>query len=138
MGGVFRLGFVVSEEELLLGQVSLALLGLSSALYVVFLQTGRSSDGPESGIAHHIWAGPHNSPSKLRFLSPSEEKRRGFDVSGRMEVGRVMRRACEPLLLTRYNLRSAAINFWRRYVPFIQRCGVDRTAIVFSRIFRQE
>ena len=60
MGRVFRLGFVVSEDELLLGQVSLTSLGLSSASHVVFLQTGRSSDGPESGIAHHIWAGPHN------------------------------------------------------------------------------
>ena len=60
VGRVFRLGFVMSEEELLLGQVSLASLGLSSASYVVFLQTGRSSDGPESGIAHHTWAGPHN------------------------------------------------------------------------------
>ena len=90
MGRVFRLGFVVSEEELLLGQVSLASLGLSSASHVVFLQIGRSSDRPESGIAHHIWAGPHNSPSKLRFLSPSEEKKRGFDVSGRREVGRVV------------------------------------------------
>ena len=90
MGRVFRLGFVVFEEELLLGKVSLASSGLSSASYVVFLQTGRSSDGPESGMAHHIWAGPHNSPSKLRFLSPSEGKRRGFDVSGRMEVGRVI------------------------------------------------
>ena len=60
MGRVFRLGFVMSEEELLLGQVSLALLGLSNTSCVVFLRTGRSSDGPESGIAHHIWAGPHN------------------------------------------------------------------------------
>ena len=90
MGGVLCLGFVVSEDELLLGQVSVTSLGLSSASHVVFLQTGRSSDGPESGIAHHIWAGPHNSPSKLRFLSPSEGKRRGFDVSGSMEVGRVV------------------------------------------------
>ena len=54
MGRVPRLGFVMSEEELLLGQVSLALLGLGNASYVVFLRTGRSSDGPESGIAHHI------------------------------------------------------------------------------------
>ena len=60
MGRVFRLGFVMSEEGLLLGQVSLVLLGLSNASHVVFLWTGRSSDGPESGIAHHIWAGPHN------------------------------------------------------------------------------
>ena len=74
MGRVPRLGFVMSEEELLLGQVSLALLGLSNASYVVFLQTGRSSDGLEFGIAHYFWVGPHNSPSKLRFLFPSEEK----------------------------------------------------------------
>ena len=59
MGRVFCLGFVVSEDELLLGQVSVTSLGLSSASHVVFLQTRRSSDGPESGIAHHIWAGPH-------------------------------------------------------------------------------
>ena len=64
----------MSEEELLLGQVSLALLGLSNALYVISLWTGRSSDGPEFGLAHYFWAEPHNSPSKLRFLSPSEEK----------------------------------------------------------------
>ena len=37
LGRVPRLGFVMSEEELLLGQVSLALLGLSNASYVVFL-----------------------------------------------------------------------------------------------------
>ena len=59
VGRVPRLSFVMSEEELLLGQVSLALLGLSNASYVVFLRTGRSSDGLESGIAHYIWAGPH-------------------------------------------------------------------------------
>ena len=59
MGRVPRLGFVTSEEELLLGQVSLALLGLSNASYVVFLRTGRSSDGPEFGITHYFWAGPH-------------------------------------------------------------------------------
>ena len=59
LGRVPRLGFVMSEEELLLGQVSLALLGLSNASYVVSLRTGRSSDGPEFGIAHYFWAGPH-------------------------------------------------------------------------------
>ena len=37
VGQVLRLGFVTSEEELLLGQVSLALLGLSEALYVISL-----------------------------------------------------------------------------------------------------
>ena len=46
----------------------------TNALSVVSLRTGRSSDGPEFGLAHYFWAGPHNSPSKLRFLSPSEEK----------------------------------------------------------------
>ena len=60
LGQVLRLGFVMSEEELLLGQVSLALLGLSNALSVVSLRTGRSSDGPEFGLAHYFWAGPHN------------------------------------------------------------------------------
>ena len=74
MGRVPRLGFVMSEEELLLGQVSWALLGSSNASYVVSLWKGRSSDGPGFGIAHYFWAGPHNSPSKLQFLSPSEEK----------------------------------------------------------------
>ena len=62
MGQVLRLDFVTSEEELLLGQVSLALLGLSNALYVISLWTGRSSDGPEFGLAHYFWVGPHNSP----------------------------------------------------------------------------
>ena len=33
---------------------------LSNASYVVSLRTGRSSDGPEFGIAHYFWAGPHN------------------------------------------------------------------------------
>ena len=74
LGRVPHLGFVMFEEKLLLGQVSLPLLGLSNASYVVSLRTGRSSDGLEFGIAHYFWAGPHNSPSKLRFLSPSEEK----------------------------------------------------------------
>ena len=60
MGRVPRLGFMMSEEELLLRQVSLALLGLSNASYVVSLRTGRSSVGPEFGIAHYFWAGPHN------------------------------------------------------------------------------
>ena len=46
----------------------------TNALSVVSLRTGRSSEGPEIGLAHYFWAGPHNSPSKLRFLSPSEEK----------------------------------------------------------------
>ena len=59
LGRVPRLGFVVSEEELLLGQISLSLSGLSNASYVVSLWTGRSSDGPEFGIAHYLWAGPH-------------------------------------------------------------------------------
>ena len=59
LGRVPRLGFVMSEEELLLGQVSLPLLGLSNALYVASLRTGRSSVGPEFGIAHYFWAGPH-------------------------------------------------------------------------------
>ena len=54
LGRVPRLGFVVSEEELLLGQVSLTLSGLSNASYAVSLQTGRSSDGSEFGIAHYF------------------------------------------------------------------------------------
>ena len=74
LGRVSRLGFVMSEEDLLLGQVSWALLGLSNASCVVPLRIGRSSDGPGFGIAHYFLAGPHNSPSKLRFLSLSEEK----------------------------------------------------------------
>ena len=60
LGRVPRLDFVMSEEELLLGQVSLALSGLSNASYVVSLRTGRSSYGPEFGKAHYFWAGPHN------------------------------------------------------------------------------
>ena len=64
LGRVPRLGFVMSEEELILGQVSLALLGLSNASYVVSLWTGRSSVGPEFGIAHYFWAGPHKVISK--------------------------------------------------------------------------
>ena len=60
LGRVLRLGFVVSEEDLLLGKVSWALLGLSNASCVVPLRIGRSSDGPGFGIAHYSWAGPHN------------------------------------------------------------------------------
>ena len=66
LGRVPRLGFVVSEEELLLGQVSLALSELSNASYAVSLWTGRSSDGPEFGIAHYFWAGPYNSFNNFR------------------------------------------------------------------------
>ena len=50
LGRVPRLDFVMSEEELLLGQVSLALLGLSNALSVLSLRTVHSSDGPELGL----------------------------------------------------------------------------------------
>ena len=35
------------------------LSGLGSTSYVVSLWAGRSSDGPEFGIAHYLWAGPH-------------------------------------------------------------------------------
>ena len=59
LGRVPRLDFVTSEEELLLGQVTLPLLGLNNASYVVSLRIGRSSDGPGFGIAHYFWAGPH-------------------------------------------------------------------------------
>ena len=59
VGRVLGLGFITSEEELLLGQVSLTLLGLSGVLYVVSPWTRRSSDGPEFGLAHYFWAGPH-------------------------------------------------------------------------------
>ena len=31
----------------------------TNALSVVSLRTGRSSDGPEFGLAHYFWAGPH-------------------------------------------------------------------------------
>ena len=60
LGRVPRLGFVMSEEELLLGQVSLPLLGLNNASHVASFRTGRSSDGPEFGIAHYFWAEPYN------------------------------------------------------------------------------
>ena len=49
----------MSEEDLLLEQVSWALLGLSNVSCVVPLRIGRSSDGPGFGIAHYFWAGPH-------------------------------------------------------------------------------
>ena len=32
----------------------------TNALSVVSLWTGRSSEGPEFGLAHYFWAGPHN------------------------------------------------------------------------------
>ena len=54
LGRVPRLDFVMSDEELLLGQVSLALLGLNNALSVISPRTGRSSDGPEFGLAHYF------------------------------------------------------------------------------------
>ena len=31
----------------------------TNALSVVSLRTERSSDGPEFGLAHYFWAGPH-------------------------------------------------------------------------------
>ena len=68
LGQVPRLGFVTSEEELLFGQVSLALLGLSNALSVIFLRKGRSSDELEFELAHYFWAGPHNSIFSNKFL----------------------------------------------------------------------
>jgi len=67
------MGLVMSEEEFLLGKASWALLGLTLHMWPLS-RKGRSSDGPGFGVAHYFWAGPHNSPSKLRFLSPSEEK----------------------------------------------------------------
>ena len=69
LGKVPRLGFMMSEEELLLGQVSLALLGLSNASYETSLRPGRSSAGPEFGIAHHFWAGPHNYIRLFSFVT---------------------------------------------------------------------
>ena len=53
-----RLGLVMSEEGLLLGRVSLELLGLGNVAFENRPRIGRSSDGPEFGIAHHFWAGP--------------------------------------------------------------------------------
>ena len=61
LGMALGLGFVMSEEELLLGQVSWASLGLSNASCVASPRKGRSSDGPGFGVANYFWAGPHNS-----------------------------------------------------------------------------
>ena len=35
-------------------------IGLNNALSVISPRKGRSSDGPEFGLAHYFWAGPHN------------------------------------------------------------------------------
>ena len=31
----------------------------TNTLSVISLRTGRSSEGPEFGLAHYFWAGPH-------------------------------------------------------------------------------
>ena len=87
MGRALDPNFVMSEEELLLGQVSLPQLGLNNVWAMTSPRTGSSRTG-RSLLSPLFWAGLHNSPLKLRFLSLSEEKKRGFDVSERMEVRR--------------------------------------------------
>ena len=49
LGMDLGLGFVMSEEELLLGKFSWALLGLSDASCVASSRKVRSSDGPGFG-----------------------------------------------------------------------------------------
>ena len=65
--------------------------------------------GPAQGPANLLfWASPHNSPSKLRFWSPSKEKS-GVLTFTKDGINEVLVRACGRLLLTRHNLRGAAI-----------------------------
>ena len=68
----------MSEEEFLLRPfffVSSDKLNMDCSSHVVSLDELVSSDGPKAQLVT-LGHSPHNSPSKLRFLSPSEEKSR--------------------------------------------------------------
>ena len=82
LGRIFDPDFTMSEEELLLGHVLFALVGLNKD----FLGHDVCSDGLVLGRAQGpanllFWAGPHNSPSKLRFLISFRGEKRGFDFT---------------------------------------------------------
>ena len=81
LGRTFNPNFAMSEEELLLGHVFFAPMGLNKDC----LSHDVSSDGlvlgRDQGPASLLfWAGPHNSPSKLRFLISFQGEKRGFDI----------------------------------------------------------
>ena len=72
----------MSEEELLLGHVLFAPVGLNKD----FLDHDASLDGQVLGWAQGpanllFWAGPHNNPLKLRFLISFRGEKRGFDFT---------------------------------------------------------
>ena len=82
LGRTFGPNFATSEEELLLGHVFFASVGLNKDClgHDVFsdgLVLGRAQ-GPASLL---FWVGPHNSPSKLRFLISFRGEKRGFDIT---------------------------------------------------------
>ena len=76
-----------------------------------------SSDGPRAQLVI-LGHSPYNSPSKLRFLSPSEEKR-GFDFSRDNHQLIFGSHVWGQLLLMRYNSRGAAIYSRQLYVSLI-------------------
>ena len=98
------------------------------------MRCGSDGQGPASSL---FWAGPHNSPLKLRFWSPSEEK---SGVLTFMKDGTDDLLVCArgQLLLTRHKLRGAAIYSRQLYVSFIQRWDVDLTANIAPWIRERE
>ena len=84
-----------------------------------------------------FWAGPHNSPSKLRFWSPFEEKS-GVLTFIKDGTDEILVRTRGRLLLTRHNLWGAAIYSRQLYVSFIQRRDVDLTASIAPWICERE
>ena len=68
LGRTFDLDFTMSEKELLIGHIFFAPVGLNKDC----LGHDVSSDGlvlerAQGPASLLFWAGPHNSPSKLRF-----------------------------------------------------------------------
>ena len=81
--------FVMSEEKLLLGPVSSTAIGpkycLGHDFFLDRILLGRA----RNSTSLLFWAGPHNSPLKLRFLISLRGEKQGFDVSERVEVRRL-------------------------------------------------
>ena len=89
LGRAFDPDFVMSEEELLLGHVSFTAIRLKYCVGYDFSSDRMLLGQACSSISLLFWAGPHNSPSKLRFLISFRGEKRGFDVNERMEVRRL-------------------------------------------------
>ena len=79
----------MSEEELLLGHVSFNAIGSKYCLGHDFFSDRILLGRARSSTSLLFWAGPHNSPSKLRFLISFRGEKRSFDVSERVEIRRL-------------------------------------------------